>query len=186
MLALAVSTLAFSPSCTPRATDQATAQVSRRALFSQVAGVAAAALATPAFADGANSATTAFRARSIYGSRIFKLKGASTDKVVEEKNAFTLFITGTYRTIDQKETKTELTKLAKAINKAAEGGDSAKTQSLIGDFLKIGKIDQDYTSVPGANFDPKQRRNPGAPETFAIEAQMGTQAFALYQPLPPK
>ena len=28
--------------------------------------------------------------------------------------------------------------------------------------------------------DPKQRRNAGAPATSEIEAQMGTQAFALY------
>jgi len=183
MFAITAAALAFAPpSCSRVSTNEAA--VSRRALFSQVAGVAAAALATPAFADGANSATTAFRARSIYGSRIFKLKGASTDKIVEEKNAFTLFITGTYRTLDQKETKTALTKLSKSIQASAEKGDSAKAQSLLGDFLKLGKIDEDYVSVKGANFNPTQRRNPGAPETAAIEAQMGTAAYSLYAPLP--
>ena len=42
---------------------------------------------------------------------------------------------------------------------------------------------QDYTSVAGSNFNPEQRRNPGAPGTFEIEDQMGTQKFALYKPL---
>jgi len=136
----------------------------------------------PAFADGANSATTAFRARSIYGSRVFKLKGASAEKIAEEKNAFTLFITGTYRTIDQKETKVQLTKLAKSIDAAAKKGDSATAQALIGDFIKVGKIAGDYTAVKGSTFDPKMRRNPGDPETAAIEAQMGSQKYALYEP----
>ena len=39
---------------------------------------------------------------------------------------------------------------------------------------------QDYTAVAGGNFDPKQRRNAGAPETAAIEAQMGSLKYSLY------
>ena len=41
---------------------------------------------------------------------------------------------------------------------------------------------QDYTAVAGGNFDPKQRRNPGAPETAALEAQMGAMKYSLYEP----
>ena len=36
--------------------------------------------------------------------------------------------------------------------------------------------------MQGNNWDARQRRNPGAPPTSEIEAQMGTQAFALYAP----
>ena len=45
------------------------------------------------------------------------------------------------------------------------------------------RASQDYTAVKGGNFNPKQRRNPGAPETAAIEGQMGSLAYALYKPL---
>jgi len=38
-------------------------------------------------------------------------------------------------------------------------------------------------TIEGATFNPKQRRNPGAPPTAEIEAQMGTQSYALYRPL---
>ena len=50
-----------------------------------------------AFADGANSQQTVLRARGIYGSRIFALQGKSAGDIVEEKNAFTLFLSGAYR-----------------------------------------------------------------------------------------
>ena len=44
---------------------------------------------------------------------------------------------------------------------------------------------QDYTAVAGGNFDPKQRRNAGAPPTSELEGLMGSQSFALYDPLKP-
>lgn len=180
MLALAGAALSFTPGLTPPKASNAV--VSRRDFFTNAAGFAAAAtFVAPAFADGANSATTAFRARSIYGSRIYKLKGASTEKILEEKNAFTLFTSGTYRTIDAKATKKELNAIEKKVLAAAEAGDSAKAQALIGDFLKVAEIDRDYTAVAGSNFTPEQRRNAGAPGTFEIEDQMGTMKFALYK-----
>lgn len=180
MLAVTFSSLSFTPGMTPAPQNGA---VSRRAFFTNAAGFAAAAVAAPAFADGANSAMGSFKARSIYGSRIFKLKGASPAAILEEKNAFTLFTSGVYRTIDAKPTKVALTKIQKDLLAAAGAGDSAKTQALLGDFLKTGSIDRDYTAVKGSNFTPTQRRNAGAPGTFEIEDQMGTQKFALYQPL---
>mmetsp|Transcript_61399 Transcript_61399/g.136796 ORF Transcript_61399/g.136796 Transcript_61399/m.136796 type:complete len:185 (-) Transcript_61399:1328-1882(-) len=181
LVALTFSALAFSPSC--MRSPEAKSQVSRRALFSQVAGLAAAAVAVPAFADGANSAQGSFKARSIYGSRIFRLKGASSAAILEEKNAFTLFTTGTFRTIDQKPIKTELTKLTKSIVAAAEKGDDKTAQALVGDFIKVGSITKDYTAVQGGNFNPTQRRNAGAPGTQEIEDQMGPLSYALYKPV---
>jgi len=182
MLAVTISALAFTPGLTPQ--QGPAGAVSRRAFFTNAAGFAAAAtFAAPAFADGANNPGNAFKARSIYGSRIFKLKGASTAAVLEEKNAFTLFVSGTYRTIDKKDTKVALTKIQKDLLAAAEKGDSAKTQALLGDFIKVGGITKDYTEVPGANYNPTQRRNAGAPGTFEIEDQMGPAKYALYKPL---
>ena len=64
----------------------------------------------------------------------------------------------------------------------AEAGDSATTQALLADFLKTGGITKAYTNVAGSNYNPTQRRNPGAPETAALEAQMGSMSYAMYAP----
>ena len=66
MLALAFAAApALVPGLTPPQA-QSNAVVSRRALFTNAAGFAAAAtVAAPAFADGANSAQGAFKARSM-------------------------------------------------------------------------------------------------------------------------
>jgi len=50
------------------------------------------------------------------------------------------------------------------------------------EFIALGKI-RETDIVKGGNFDPTQRRNPGAPPTAEIEAQMGTSAYALYKPI---
>jgi hypothetical protein len=76
----------------------------------------------------------------------------------------------------------KLTSLQKSAIAAAKAGDSAKAQAAVKDFIKVGGITVTDT-IDGAIFNPKQRRNPGAPPTAEIEAQMGTQKFALYQPL---
>jgi len=181
MLAVTVSALAFTPGLTPQAQSGA---VSRRALFTNAAGfAAAAAFAAPAFADGANSKMGSFKARSIYGSRVFKLKSASPADVLAEENAFTLFTSGTFRTIDVKDTKKALTSIQKDLMAAAKAGDSSKTSTLVAEFIKVGKITGDYTAVAGSNFTPTQRRNAGAPGTFEIEDQMGSAKYALYKPL---
>jgi len=95
---------------------------------------------------------------------------------------FTLFTTGAYRSAADKETTKKLKSLEKAIVKAAKAGDSAATQSGVKEFIAVGKI-KELDTVAGGNFNPLQRRNAGAPGTAEIEAQMGTQAFALYTPL---
>merc|ERR1719238_1606531 len=154
------------------------ASVSRRDFLG-----AGAALAAPgaAFADGASSAATKERARSIYGSRVFRLSGKSTEAVLEDKNTLQLFISGAYP--KGSDTAATLRGLQKAIVKAAKAGDSGETQKNLKEFIAVGKI-REVDTVKGGNFDPTQRRNPGAPTTLDMEAQMGTQAFALYKPLP--
>merc|ERR1719238_1309748 len=148
------------------------ASVSRRDFLGAGAALAAG-LAAPgaAFADGASSAATKERARSIYGSRVFRLSGKSTEAVLEDKNTLQLFISGAYP--KGSDTAATLRGLQKAIVKAAKAGDSGETQK-----------NREVDTVKGGNFDPTQRRNPGAPTTLDMEAQMGTQAFALYKPLP--
>jgi len=156
--------------------------VARRELLSSALGVAAASVAFPAFADGANSAQGSLRARAIYGSRIYRLQGKDAAAILEEKNAFTLFISGTYRAADVKATKTQLTALQKTVLAAAEKGDSAGAQAALKDFIKVGAIEADKDVIEGGNFNPKQRRNAGAPMTSEIELIMGTQKTALYGP----
>jgi len=187
---LAASAIAFAP---PASIHQAvavrstpvtmTADVSmgrREALFGAAAAAAFAPLA--AHADGASSKAVLERARSIYGSRVFRLQGASPDKVLEEINVFQLFTTGAYRSAADKDTVAKLKALQKTIAKASKAGDAAGTSAAVKEFVAVGKI-RELDVVDGGNFNPKQRRNPGAPPTAEIEAQMGTQAFALYQPL---
>merc|ERR1719152_78645 len=102
MMALVSSSmLAFSPAA-PVLSSQtgAASAVSMSLARRSVVGTAAAALvAAPlgAFADGASSPAVRERARAIYGSRVYRLQGASVEKIIEEKNAFQLFTTGAYR-----------------------------------------------------------------------------------------
>ena len=133
-------------------------------------------------ADGASSKAVLERARAIYGSRVFRLASASPADVLEDKNVFTLFITGAYRSAADKATVTSLKSINKQIIKAASAGDAAGTTAAIKEFIKVGNI-RELDNIQGGNFNPKQRRNPGAPPTAEIEAQMGTQAFALYKPV---
>merc|ERR1712176_1308856 len=138
-----------------------------------------------AHADGANSAQTAFRARAIYGSRIYRLQAANAAAILAEKNAFKLFISGAYRTGDVKPTAVQLTKLSRSILASAAAGDEAAAKKTLSEFVELAKLSE-LDSIKGGNFDPKQRRNAGAPPTAEIEAQMGTEAYALYTALPQK
>ena len=52
--------------------------------------------AQSALPNGASSPAVLSRSRALYGSRVFKLKDASPEAILEEKNAFTLFTTGAY------------------------------------------------------------------------------------------
>merc|ERR1712087_249008 len=104
--------------------------------------------------------------------------GKSTDEIISEKNAFQLFVTGTYRTLDEKATAKKLTAISKTVLAAAGKGDLTSSKAAIKEFVAVGKI-TDVLSVNGNNYEPKQRRNPGAPETAEILAQMGSEAFAF-------
>uniref|UniRef100_A0A6S9PBF1 Photosystem II Psb31 protein domain-containing protein n=1 Tax=Chrysotila carterae TaxID=13221 RepID=A0A6S9PBF1_CHRCT len=94
--------------------------------------------------------------------------------------ALQLFISGAFRSADVKPTAKALTKLASDITKAAEKGDGATANSKLKDFLTIAKIEKELDTVDGGNFNPKQRRNAGAPPTAEVEAQMGSLKYALY------
>merc|ERR1719310_1418093 len=140
--------------------------MSRRELLGSAAAAAAMA-PLAASADGASSKAVKERSRAIYGSRVFRFQGASTEKIYEEKNALTLFITGAYRN-DDLPTQKKLKALAKSIEKSAKAGDSKATQADLKEFIQIAKI-REQDTIEGGNFDPKQRRNPGAPPTAEIE-----------------
>jgi len=155
-------------------------QFDRRSLL-QTAGLALTGLPMAAMADGANNPTNAQRAKQIYGSRIWMLQEGTAADVIEEKAAFTLLISGAFRTVDKKDEKKKLTALSKQILAAAEKG-SVDKEGLKA-FLKEAKIDKNYYSNELGIFNPKQRRNPGAPTTDTITGQMGSYAYALYQPL---
>jgi|ERR1712176_100339 len=185
---LATSTSAFvAPASRVLPVDTRTAvsmSLARRELL-QSAGAALALFPALANADGANSAQTAFRARAIYGSRIYRLKSASAAAILAESNAFKLFISGAYRTGDVKPTAVQLTKLSRSILASAAAGDEAAAKKTLSEFVELAKLSE-LDSIKGGNFDPKQRRNAGAPPTAEIEAQMGTEAYALYTALPQK
>lgn len=155
----------------------------RRALLTSAASVA---LGMPlaAFADGANSQQTVLRARGIYGSRIFALQGKSAGDIIEEKNAFTLFLSGAYRaplSADAKAEKKKLTALSdKILKTAAAGGDASADLKT---FIAEAKINDQYSSELTI-WNPKQRRNPGAPTTDTVMAQSGSLGYSFYQALP--
>lgn len=187
MLSAVVAGLAFSPSLmafqAPSRSGAVVMQegLSRRQLVQSV-GAATALMPFAAFADGANSKATIERAKGIYGSRIARLASASPAEVLDEANAFTLYITGTCRSVDKKDQKKTLTALAKKITTSAKAGDAAATTAGVKEFIAAEKLTE-LDRVKGNNWDPRQRRNPGAPPTSEIEAQMGTEAFALYAPV---
>merc|ERR1719222_1185366 len=74
--------------------------------------------------------------------------------------------------------------LEKIIVKAAEAGDASAMQAGLKEFIQLAKI-RELDTVKGGNYDPRQRRNPGAPPTSEIESQMGPASYALYAPLKP-
>jgi len=178
MIAVAVTALlAFSPP--GMKLDQA---MSRRTVFS---GVAAAVAAAPlaANADGASSPAVRERARAIYGSRVARLADASVDAIIDEKNCFTLFTTGVYRTdAASKAKKADLTAASKKALAAAKSGDKAGANAAVKEFIKIGEINAN-DDLELSIYNPKQRRNAGAPTTDTILDQMASQKYALYAPL---
>merc|ERR1712050_756293 len=154
-------------------------QIGRRE-FLKTAG-AAAALSSPlaALADGATSKATRLRAYTIYGHRIFGLKDAAAEAISADEQAFQLFITGAYRSLDKKIIK-ELNGLKKDAISAAKKGDKAAANAAVQKFCTVAELDKDPMTSKSV-FQPKQRRNPGAPPTAEVEAQMGPLKYAYYQ-----
>jgi hypothetical protein len=172
------------PTSRSSAVTMAEPALGRREMLSfAAAAVSMAPLA--AVADGASSPAVLERSRAIYGSRIARLADASADAIVDEKNVFTLFETGAYpRTGNAafKDTQKALKAAGKKAVAAAKAGDKAGANAAVKEFVAIGEI-RVLDDIDGAIFNPRQRRNPGAPPTSEIEAQMGTQAYSLYRPL---
>merc|ERR1712066_718804 len=160
------------------------ADIGRRE-FLKTAG-AAAALSSPlaALADGATSKATRLRARTIYGHRIFGLKDAAAEAISADEQAFQLFITGAYRSLDRK-TIGELNGLKKDAISAAKKGDKAAANAAVQKFCSVADLDKDPMNSQSM-FQPAQRRNPGAGTTADVEAQMGPLKYAYYQMDDPK
>jgi hypothetical protein len=161
----------------------AEAPLARRAFVGTFAAAAVGMAPLAAFADGAASPATRERARAIYGSRIARLSNAPAADILEEKNAFKLFISGAYRSdAATKELRGKLTSISASTIASAKAGDSSGAQAGVKEFVKIADL-RVLDTVQNSIWDPKQRRNAGAPTTDTIEAQMGPMAYALYQPL---
>jgi len=112
-------------------------------------GVALAPLA-PAFADGAVSASTIFRARNTYGAKIQDLAPAvekgdfaafDNKKVL---NAFDLFISGTNKRVTDKPTLKKEKEIEEAIFKAVKAKDSAGLKKAYAEFINFADLTKEY------------------------------------------
>lgn len=106
----------------------------------------------PAFADGAVSASTVYRARNYYGAKIYDLKEsvekgdfeAFSNKKV--KNAFDLFISSSNALNSDldKERKKEETNIYENIKKAVETRDAASLRENYNKFVEVAELKPDY------------------------------------------
>ena len=147
MLALAWTLCAFSPHAMP----------SRRDFMQRALHVgAAAAVGAPAasFAKPPPSPQQMLKSRAVYGSRVDRLQAANADAIMDEKGAFTLFISGAYGASADKPIRSELEKLEKVALKAAAKGDTAAAQAAIKQFVSIGQISE-LDMVPGSYYNAK-------------------------------
>lgn len=131
---------------------------------SGAAAVAAAALPSAAFADGAKSLATQARARGTYGGRIADLKAAvdkgDTAAVLGEQNVFALFNSGVYSTDKKKFGQAD--DLAKAVVSAARAGDSGDLKKTYAAYMKFTEKKSGYAGAGdgqglGSEFDYKNR-----------------------------
>lgn len=94
------------------------------------------------------------KSRAVYGSRVYRLQDATPAAIVEEKNAFTLFVTGVYGSTADKATKKQLEKLAAAALASASKGDAAAAQAAVRDFVALGQI-KELDNLPGSYYNAK-------------------------------
>mmetsp|Transcript_1889 Transcript_1889/g.2810 ORF Transcript_1889/g.2810 Transcript_1889/m.2810 type:complete len:198 (-) Transcript_1889:250-843(-) len=190
--AATVAALAFSPNMAPLAAGSSVRTtmpammanqpiVARRELLTAFAAASVAVSPLAAHADGAASKYTREKVFIQQGSRIYRLLKADSARILEEKNAFSIFAEGAYAGLKEKKPLSkQLAAIGKKAVKAAEAGDSAAANAAVKEFVTVAQIEKEYDQVPGGSYNPTQRRNAGDPPTAAIEAQMGTAVKALY------
>lgn len=131
---------------------------------SGAAAIAAAAVPSAAFADGAKSLATQARARGVYGARIEALSGAvakgDAQAVLVEQGAFALFNSGVFSTDKKKFAKAD--ELAKAVVSAAKTGDKAALKSSYAEYTKFVEKKSGFEGAGdgqgfGSEFDYKNR-----------------------------
>ena len=108
--------------------------------------------AGPAFAVPPPSPQQMLKSRAVYGSRIYRLQDATPAKVIEEKNAFALFISGVYASSADKPVRVKLEKLEKAALAAAKKGDTSGAREAVREFVALGQITE-LDRVPGTYFN---------------------------------
>lgn len=82
------------------------------------------------------------------------MQDAAPAEIIDDKNAFTLFITGVYGSTADKSTKKELEKLEKAALAAASKGDAATARAAVKEFVALGQI-KELDTVPGSYYNAK-------------------------------
>jgi Photosystem II Psb31 protein len=115
----------------------------RRAAVAAAVGMVVAAPQL-AFADGAVSAATTLKSKTVYGARIAALKDA-VDKgdfaaVADEKSAFVLFNSGAYPTAKSKAAKKAAIEGTNAIFAAVKSGDKAGLKSAYAAYVKANDV----------------------------------------------
>lgn len=128
---------------TQRASTALNAEVDRRAAFGQLAVGAAVLAGVPsvASADGAVSAASIAKAKTVYGSRIADLKNdvnaGNFSAVAGEKNAFILFNSGVYPTPKDKAKKADSIALTNEIFGAVRTKDAAGLKKAYDAYVKF-------------------------------------------------
>lgn len=146
----------------------------RRAAFTTIAGAAVVTVAPQlAFADGAVSAASRLKARTVYGNRIYDLKTAvdagNFDAVAAEKSAFVLFNSGAYAK-DKTGAKQAAIEGTNAIFAAIKAGDKAALKTAYSKYVASNEI----TPLP------KVDNQKGQGYSSDFDYRRGTQAGAIY------
>lgn len=146
----------------------------RRAAFTTIAGAAVVTVAPQlAFADGAVSAASRLKARTVYGNRIYDLKAAvdagNFDAVAAEKSAFILFNSGAYAK-DKTGAKQAAIEGTNAIFAAIKAGDKAALKSAYSKYVASNEI----TALP------KVDNQKGQGYSSDFDYRRGTSAGAIY------
>ena len=121
-----------------------------------VVGASSASLAMvpQAFAVAPPSPQQILKSRAVYGSRVYRLQGATSAGIIDEKNVFTLFITGVYGSTADKATRKEPEKLEKKALAAAANGSTADAQAAVKSFVALAKIEE-LDMKPGSYYNAK-------------------------------